>query len=187
MFSAECIFIVRAYAVWERRFTVFTIISIIAYMTLIIVCLQGFISSASATGECSITEVTGYLDTMARSKLIAVYSLLIIAELEILLVLLYPAVKSYGWRIDNRLMRGLIQHNLIYFACGFAFSLIIILAIVFLPFVAVHMLAQFQVIVQGIVVTRMHRDFWKSDRVSCNIYSQGIPLTTFMAIVPDLV
>lgn len=38
---------------------------------------------------------------------------------EILLVLLYPAVKGYGWRIDNRLMRGLIQHNLIYFACGF--------------------------------------------------------------------
>jgi hypothetical protein len=43
--------------------------------------LSSLLIVATATGECSITEVTGYLDTMARSKLIAVYSLLIIAEL----------------------------------------------------------------------------------------------------------
>jgi hypothetical protein len=37
---------------------------------------------------------------------------------EILLFLLYRAVKSCGWRINSRLMRHLIQHNLLYFSCG---------------------------------------------------------------------
>jgi len=166
---------------------VFTIISLIAYMAPIIVCLQEFMSSASATGECWIPGVVGYVDTMARSRLIVVYSLLIIAELEILLFLLYRADKTCGWRIDNRLMRGLIQHNLIYFACGFVFSLIVILAIVFLPFPVAHMVEQLQIIVQTIMATRMHIYFWKSDRVSCDIYGQGISLTAFMAIVPDFV
>ena len=38
---------------------------------------------------------------------------------EILLVLVYRAVKSCGWRIENRLMRDLVQDNLLYFCCGF--------------------------------------------------------------------
>ncbi|OJA17355.1 hypothetical protein AZE42_09593 [Rhizopogon vesiculosus] len=117
LFFAESIFVVRSYVVGEKKLKVFTIISIIAYMVPIIVCFQEVTSSIS--GECWIPGVVEYLDTAASSRLIVVYSLLIVAELEIFLFLLYHTVESCGWRIDNRLMRGLIQHNLQYFCCGF--------------------------------------------------------------------
>ncbi|OJA14283.1 hypothetical protein AZE42_12749 [Rhizopogon vesiculosus] len=72
-----------------------------------------------ATGECWIPGVIGYLDETESSRWTVIYSLLIVAEFEILLILVYRAVKSCGWRIENRLMRDLVQDNLLYFCCGF--------------------------------------------------------------------
>ncbi|OJA18184.1 hypothetical protein AZE42_05311 [Rhizopogon vesiculosus] len=56
-----CIFIVRAYAVWEKKFKVLTTISIIAFMTPIIICFQEMTSSVS--GEC---WIQGLLDIWIR-------------------------------------------------------------------------------------------------------------------------
>ncbi|OAX31750.1 hypothetical protein K503DRAFT_52668 [Rhizopogon vinicolor AM-OR11-026] len=183
IFCAECIFVLRANVVWENKLMVFTIISIIAYLVPITICFQEIISSTS--GESWIPGTVGYLDKAAKSRLILVFSLLVVAELEILLFLLYRAVGNYGWRIGNRLMRGLILHNMQYFSCSFVFSLSVILAIVFLPFPVAHIVAEFQVVLQTILVTRMHTNFWKSDGAPCDIYRQS--LTTFMAVVPDLI
>ncbi|OJA12210.1 hypothetical protein AZE42_09560, partial [Rhizopogon vesiculosus] len=144
------------------------------------------------TGECWIPGVIGYLDTTATTRLLVVYCLLVVAELEILLFLLYPAIKRDGLGIDNRFMRGLIQHNLLYFCCSFAFSLSVILALVFLPLyshsrrVDYLFSNSYQVVLQNILVVRMHRDFWKSDRPPRDTDEQ-ISLTTFMARIPDLV
>jgi hypothetical protein len=70
---------------------------------------------------------------------------------EILAFLFYRALKGHGgWETDNRLMRGLMQHNLMYFSCSFgwllhitkhllhihyvtAFTLGVILTTIFLP------------------------------------------------------
>ncbi|KAG2749497.1 hypothetical protein P692DRAFT_20462266 [Suillus brevipes Sb2] len=187
MFSAECIFILRTLAVWERkrRFVVFKIITVIAYLIPIFVCFLEFITSA---GECSIPGGIGHVDTKARFSVVAVYLLLPVGELEILVFVLYRAYKSHGsWKIENRLMRGLVHHNLLYFCFSFAFSLGIILATVFLPFPVMHMIAETQVVVLSLLVTRMHRDFWRSDRVaSCND-EVDLSLTTFMAVRPDVV
>ncbi|OAX31881.1 hypothetical protein K503DRAFT_860574, partial [Rhizopogon vinicolor AM-OR11-026] len=165
MFAAECIFIVRAYAVWEKKLKTFTAISIIAYMTPITICFQQMTSSVS--GECRIPGVIEHLGTMASSRWTAVYCLLVVAEFEILLLLVYRAVKSCGWRIENRLMRDLVQDNLLYFCCGFVFSFCVILSMKFLPFPVAHIVLEFQVIAQTIMVTRMHREFWKSDYSFC--------------------
>jgi len=184
-FFAECIFIVRAHAVWENKLRVkaFIAISIIAFMTPAIVSFQEV--TLSASGECWIPGVIGYLDATESSRWTVIYSLLIVAEFEILLVLVYRAVKSCGWRIENRLMRDLVQHNLLYFCCGFVFSTCVLLTMRFLPFPVAHIVLEFQVIAQTILVTRMHRDFWKSDRSSCNTYGQSISLPTFIAVAPD--
>jgi hypothetical protein len=32
----------------------------------------------------------------------------------------------------------------------------------------------------------MHRDFWKSDRISCEIYGQDVSLTISMTVVLDI-
>ncbi|KAG2341840.1 hypothetical protein BDR05DRAFT_990764 [Suillus weaverae] len=134
MFSAECIFILRAFAVWqrERRFVVLKIIIIIAHLIPIIVCFQEFIPSLE---ECSFPGGVGYVDTKARSLVIAVYCLLVVGELEILACVLYRAFESHGgWKIENRLMRGLVHHNLLYFSCSFGScpNLGVILATIFL-------------------------------------------------------
>ncbi|OAX32171.1 hypothetical protein K503DRAFT_631803 [Rhizopogon vinicolor AM-OR11-026] len=92
MFFSECIFVVRAYVVWERRITVFVIISITAYMIPIAIFIHGLTSSVS--GECWIPGVIGYLGTTTTTRLLVAYCLLVVAELEILLLLLYPAIKK---------------------------------------------------------------------------------------------
>ncbi|KAG1872159.1 hypothetical protein F4604DRAFT_788056 [Suillus subluteus] len=164
---------------------VFKIINVIAYLIPILVCFLEFIPSV---GECSIPGGVGYLDTKAKSSVIAVYCLLVAGELEILVFVLYRAFESHGgWKIENRLMRGLIHHNLLYFSCSFAFSLCVILATVFLPFPVVHMIAETQVVALSLLVTRMHRDFWRSDRVCCGNDGVDLSLSTFMAATPDVI
>ncbi|KAG0705661.1 hypothetical protein DFH29DRAFT_1067281 [Suillus ampliporus] len=204
MICAECIFLFRAYAVWERERwpAVFAIVTLIVYLVPIIVCLQKITSSLS--GKCWIPGAVGYLDMEIRSRLYVVYCLLAVAELHVLLFLLYPIAKDYGgWESNNRLARGLMLHNLLYCGCGFAFSLSVVLTTIFLPFPVAHLVTQFvhshlrggddhlfgnrlQVVVQTVLVTRMHRDFWKSDRASCGVYA-GVSLTTWMAATPDII
>ncbi|KAG1738245.1 hypothetical protein EDB19DRAFT_1714723 [Suillus lakei] len=143
MFSAECIFILRTLAVWhrERKFVVFKIINIVAYLVPIIVCFGEFISSAR---ECSIPGGIGYVDTKAKYSVVVVYCLLVVGGLDILACVLYRAFESHGgWKIDNRLMRGLMHHNILYCSCNSAFSLGVILATIFFPFPVVHMIAEF--------------------------------------------
>ncbi|KAG1750111.1 hypothetical protein EDB19DRAFT_1904369 [Suillus lakei] len=145
MLCAECIFAVRAYAVWERGrwFAAVEMVAVIAYLVPITVSLQQFNSSFSE--PCYNPDVTGYLDDMEMSSKIHIaFGLLAVAELQTLLLLLYRVVKGRGgWGIDNRLMRGLMKDNMLYCGCGFAFSLSIILTTIFLPFPVAHLLAEF--------------------------------------------
>lgn len=187
MFFVESIFILRAYAVWERGrwHAIFVIVSIIAYLVPTIICLWEFDSSVS--GECWIPGIFGYLNTKASSKVYVLYCLLAIIELQILFLLLYRAVKSHGGReIDNHLIRGLMQHNLLYFSCSFAFTLGVVLTTIFSPFPFAHVVANYQIVVQAVLVTQMHRDFWRSNRASRDTYTD-VSFTTWMATVPDII
>ncbi|KAG1733627.1 uncharacterized protein EDB91DRAFT_1084354 [Suillus paluster] len=96
LLAAECIFILRSFAIWERqrRFMVFKIINAVVYLVQIIVCFHEFTSSFSE--ESSAPGVLRYADTKASSSVIAVYSVLAVAELEILLFVLYRAVENHG-------------------------------------------------------------------------------------------
>ncbi|KAG2107443.1 uncharacterized protein F5147DRAFT_205602 [Suillus discolor] len=188
MVDAECIFILRTIAVWERerRFMVFKIINMIAILLPIVVCF--FQDIVPSMGECSIPGGIIHLDTKARSSVIAVYSLLAFGEFELLALVLYRGFESHGgWKIENRLMRGLMRHNLLYFSCSFAFSLGVILATIFLPFSAIHMIAETQVVALSLLVTRMHRDFWRSDRDSSSNDGVDLSLSAFMAVTPDVI
>lgn len=186
---AEGIFILRLYAVWERgrRFAVYAVISIIVYLAGGVICLYEI--NFSVPEPCWIPGIIRNLDTKTRSMVVIAFSLLIVSEIQILLFLLYGTVKNQGgWRIGNRLMTGLLRQNALYCCCGFAFSLSVIIAAIFLPFPVVHVLVQSQVVVQSVMVTRMHRDFWRSDRLnaSCGI-STDTSLVTWMARTPNLV
>lgn len=186
MFCAECIFALRAYAVWEREkwFAAVEVVFTIAYLVPITYCLQEF--NLSVPEPCYIPGITGYLDNETSSKIYIAFGLLAIAEFQTLLLLLYRVVRGHGsLGIGNRLMRGLLQDNLLYCGCGFAFSLSVILATFFLPFPIAHLLAESQVVFQALMVTRMHRDFWRSDRDFCGIATDAT-LTAWMTGTPDL-
>ncbi|KAG1893227.1 uncharacterized protein F5891DRAFT_986076 [Suillus fuscotomentosus] len=150
MVDAECIFILRTIAVWERerRFMVFKIINMIAVLLPIDICF--FQDIVPSMGECSIPGGIIYLDMKARSSVIAMYCLL---AFELLALVLYRGFESHGgWKIKTRLMRGLIcsfgscpDHSWMhtYLLNGTAFSLGVILATIFLPFSVRHMIAEF--------------------------------------------
>ncbi|KAG1821126.1 uncharacterized protein BJ212DRAFT_1337769 [Suillus subaureus] len=180
MICAECIFAVRAYAVWERGrwFAAVEIFAVFAYVASITVSLQQFNSRVSE--PCWIPGISGYLDTETSTRIYVAFGLLAVAELQTLLLLLYRVSKDRGgWGIDNRLMRGLMKDNLLYCGSGFAFSVSVILTTIFVPFPVGHMLAECQVVVQALLVTRMHRGFWGSDR-AFGVIATDISLTTWM-------
>ncbi|KAG2157653.1 uncharacterized protein EDB93DRAFT_804848 [Suillus bovinus] len=183
MLSAECIFILRGFAAWERVtwLAVFAIVSIIGYLVPIFFYIGKLWSDF---GECWIPGTIGYLNANERAKLYIVYGLLVAAELEIFFFLLYRAVKSHGgWKTENRLMRGLLQQNLLYFGCSFALTLGIFLTILFFPFA--HLLAEYQVILQAFLVTRMHRDFRRLNLAPGGIHTDMSSIT-YATRVPDI-
>ncbi|KAG2037707.1 hypothetical protein BDR03DRAFT_956636 [Suillus americanus] len=185
---AEGIFVIRAYAVWERErwIAVCAVVITMVYLVATTICLQEF--NFSVPESCWIPGITGYLDTETRTTLCVAFGLLAIAELQILSLLLYRTFKSYGgWEIDNRLMTSLLRHNLLYCGCGFAFSLSVILTAFFLPIPVGHMLAECQVVVQALLVTRMHRGFWRLDRLNASYgISTGVSFSTWIEETPDI-
>ncbi|KAG2369163.1 hypothetical protein BDR07DRAFT_856631 [Suillus spraguei] len=188
---AEGIFILRAYAVWERGrwYAAYAVINIIAFLVSTTICLHTFNFLVPEPCWIQLPGITTHLDTKASSRISVAFGLLIAAELQILLFILYPTVKNNrGWVIDNCLMANLLRQNLLYFGCGFVFSLSVILAANFLSFPVAHELAECQVVIQSVMVTRMHRDFWRSARHNA---SRGIStdasLSTWMERTPDIV
>lgn len=180
MTCAECIFVVRAYAVWERGrwFAALETFAVVAYLVPITVSMQQFNSRVSE--PCWIPGVTGYLDRETSTRIYVAFGLLAMAELQTLSLLWYRVVKGLGgWGMDNRLMRGLMKDNLMYCSCGFAFSVSVVVTTVFFPFTVGHMLLELLVVVQALMATRMHRNFWRSDRAFGSIPTD-ISLTTWM-------
>ncbi|KAG2347998.1 hypothetical protein BDR05DRAFT_957629 [Suillus weaverae] len=180
MLCAECIFIIRAYAVWERGrwFAAMEIFTIVAYVVPISFSLQQFNSEVSE--PCWIPGTSGILDAETSTQIFVAFGLLAIAELQTLLLLLYRAIKWRSIRgTNNCLIRGLMKDNLLYCCCGIVFSLSVILTTIFLPFPVGHLVAECQVVVQALLVTRMHRSFWRTDRASCGI-TTDVSLTTWM-------
>jgi hypothetical protein len=180
MVCAECIFVIRAYAVWERGrwFATVETFAVFAYVVPITVSMQQFNSRVSE--PCWTPGITGYLDAETSTRIYVAFGLLAMAELQTLLLLLYRASKGRGgWGMDNRLMRSLMKDNLLYCGCGLAFSVSIILSTNFFPFPVGHLLMECLVVVQALLVTRMHRGFWGSERAFYYI-ATDISLTTWM-------
>ncbi|KAG1804772.1 uncharacterized protein HD556DRAFT_1326198 [Suillus plorans] len=181
----ECIFLLRAYAVWGRKtwIAIFSIISVIAYLVPIFIYFREF---WSVSGECWIPGAFGYQDANSKSMYV-VFGLLAVGELQVLIMLLYGAIKGHdSWKIDNRLVRGLLQQNLLYFSCSLVLTLSVILATFFFPFPFAHVVAEYQAVLQPLLVTRMHRNFQRSDRASCGIQTD-MSFTTWTEGVSDII
>ncbi|KAG1725377.1 hypothetical protein EDB19DRAFT_1915092 [Suillus lakei] len=135
IFSAESIFFVRTYAIWDRSKRVLWafITSVIFLLTPIVAILVKYNSSTIVTNWIAI-GMPGCSKTGETTAVLFVYVLMVIAELEILCLTLYRAVSNYRReRGGSNVLKVLVQHNVFYFVCGIASSVVLIVAIAIFP------------------------------------------------------
>ncbi|KAF8837805.1 hypothetical protein BDN67DRAFT_152857 [Paxillus ammoniavirescens] len=187
MICAELMFLVRAYALWHRSRAALIIIIVnftvrmqndeASYFDLLCLQLEVLIMPIlvilalfdSAFTTIPVPGITSCNDAAPSHVIVWAYVLLVIGEAEILLSTVYQAVRNYrdgGGR--NRLLAILVKHNSFYFCCTLASSVAVISTVVFLPDPYGTLSAKLQAIVHGILVTRMHRSLWNSERKKNN-------------------
>lgn len=189
--SAESIFFVRTYAIWDRSKRVLWafIASVIFLLTPIIGILVKYNSSTIITNWIA-TGVSGCSKTGETSAVLYVYVLMIIAELEILCLTVYRAIIKYRRERGANVLKVLVQHNVFYFGCGVGSSAVLIVAIAMFPASYSDLVSSIQITVHAALVTRMHRALWKynedyahPDEFSLTTFSAPPPLRTVQSAI----
>ncbi|KAG0704962.1 hypothetical protein DFH29DRAFT_325774 [Suillus ampliporus] len=181
--AAECMFILRTYAIWGRNRRVLTILmsSFVAILIPVVYIIISFGNSITIS-EPPIPNITSCYNVGESRIIVVAYLLLVVAEFEILFFTLYRSIQHYkNAGGHSPLLKTLLQHNIFYFTCGLVFSLIVILTIGLLPSVYGDMTSNLQVTVHALLVTRMHLELWKSDRKQRFVRDDVITLDTFQA------
>ncbi|OJA20369.1 hypothetical protein AZE42_09498 [Rhizopogon vesiculosus] len=184
VFAAESIFFVRAYAIWDRsRWILWVfIVSVILLLTPIVAILVEYNSSTTVTDEIA-PGISGCSKIGEGSIIFVVYVLIVIGETEILLLTLYRAIVKYQYRRQGtNVLKTLIQHNIFYYVCGLISSVFLIFAIVAFPPSYSDIASSTQITIHAMLVTRMHRELWRSNNESS--YPEQYTLTTFHAAAP---
>lgn len=164
---AECIFVARTCVLWgnKRSIVLFFTISTALYIILGIVIMKMHTSSTIMM-MLPMPSVSCF-DFGGNDVIVAAYSLLILAELQIVLFSLYKATKSLKkWGGENRLLEILIEHNIFYFACGLCSSALVILTTALMQASYGNWMASAQVVFHALLVTKMNLKLWESDRHS---------------------
>ncbi|KAF8835182.1 hypothetical protein BDN67DRAFT_1072519 [Paxillus ammoniavirescens] len=165
---AELMFLVRTYALWCRSRTALTII-IVNFTVFLIPTTVILALFDSAITVIPVSGITSCVEVPHNHMIVWAYVFLVIGETEILLSTVYQAVRycrEVGGR--NRLLAVLVHHNSFYFCCSLASSVIMVSTMYFIPDPYTGVLADLQAIIHGILVTRMHRSLWNSDRMKEN-------------------
>ncbi|KAG1776313.1 hypothetical protein EV702DRAFT_1109631 [Suillus placidus] len=160
-------FILRTYAIWGRSRRILIILMSCFGAILIPVgyILTSFGNSITIS-QPPIPNITSCYNVGESRIIVVAYILLVVGEFEIISFTVYRSIKHYkSLAHGNRLLNIIIQHNIFYFICGLFFSVLLILTIGLLPFVYGDMVSNLQVTVHALLVTRMHLELWKSDRV----------------------
>ncbi|KAG2075358.1 hypothetical protein BDR04DRAFT_1091531 [Suillus decipiens] len=181
--SAEFIFCVRTYAIWDRsRWILWTfIVTVILLLTPIVCILVKYNSSIVVTNWIA-TGVPGCSKTGETSAVLYVYVLMVISELEILCLTLYRTIASYRRQRGANVLRILVQHNIFYFTCGAISSVVLIIVIAMFPASYSDLVSSIQITVHAALVTRMHRALWRYDEDYA--HPDEFSLTTFSAPAP---
>jgi len=178
IFCAELMFLVRAYALWHqsRAALIIIIVNFTAFLIPMIVIL---VLLDSAVTIVSVSGITSCNDVSQSRVLVWAYVCLVIGEAEILLSTVYQTVRYYrevGGK--NRLLGILVQHNIFYFCFSLASSVGVVSTMYFITDRYGFLLADLQAIMHAILVTRMHRSLWNSDRKKSPSHPNDVSLPT---------
>jgi hypothetical protein len=164
--AAECMFILRTYAIWGRnRRILITLLCSFAVILIPVIYILFSFGNSITISDPPIPNITSCYNVGESRIVIAAYILLVVGEFEIISFTLYRSIRHYkSLANDNPLLNILVQHNIFYFVCGLFFSLLVILTIGLLPSVYGDMASNLQVTIHPLLVIRMHLELWKSDR-----------------------
>jgi hypothetical protein len=181
--SAESIFFVRTYAIWDRskRILWAFIFSVMFLLTPIVGILVKYNSSTTVINRIA-PGIPGCSKTGEISTVLYVYVLMVIAELEILCLTLYRAIANYRRERGANVLRVLVQHNVFYFMCGVGSSVALIVSIAMFPASYSDLVSSIQITVHAALVTRMHRALWRYNEDYAHV--DEFSLTTFSAPPP---
>ncbi|KAG1887382.1 hypothetical protein F4604DRAFT_1721731 [Suillus subluteus] len=161
MVCAESLFMQRVWAVMGRRWLI-TCCNVVLLLVPVVVTLT-LSHSSSTIMQSPIPKVASCYDSKQSRIIIVAYVLLVIIEIEILSFMLYHSWKLYGAHgNDIPLVRVLVRHNMFYFACGLLFSTTVVVVVVTLPASYGDVASTFQIVIHGILATRMHRELYNT-------------------------
>lgn len=164
LLCAECIFVLRTYALWncDRRVRIALLILYSAFFcgtaVLVLACgLQSKVTDFTA-GCFSSTSIP-------VNFILAPYILLLLLEIEIVGLTFYRMIRYYR-ATHCRLLTLMAQYSVAYILAGLLFTLANIVAICFVPGDYGPVLEASQIVAQGLLATRMQLDLWKLNRHS---------------------
>ncbi|KAG1834644.1 hypothetical protein DFJ58DRAFT_917973 [Suillus subalutaceus] len=161
LFCAESLFLWRVWAVMGGRWLTMCG-NLVLFLVPVTVALA-LSNSSSTVVQSPIPKVTSCYDGTRGHIIILAYALLVVAEIEILSLMLYHSWKYYRQHgNDMPLVRVLVKHNIFYFACGLVFSTAVVVVVVILPASYIDAVPELQFVIHGILATRMHRELYNT-------------------------
>ncbi|KAJ8584523.1 hypothetical protein M405DRAFT_936564 [Rhizopogon salebrosus TDB-379] len=164
LYCAEVLFMLRVWAMsshqrwrWVVAFCNFMLSAVPLGVILT------FSNSSSIILQSPIPEITSCYISKTGHVIIVAFILLVIAETEILGLMLYHSWIRY--RETKRiipLVRILIRHNVFYFTCGLFSSTLVVVVLFTAPAAHYNVASELQIVVHTILATRMHRELWRA-------------------------
>ncbi|KAG1854560.1 hypothetical protein F4604DRAFT_1801681 [Suillus subluteus] len=167
LLCAECIFVLRTYALWncDRRVRIALLILYLALccgMIILVLACGLHLKTTKFTSAC-------YSDSsMPTNLILAHYILLLLLEIEIVGLTVYRMIRYYR-TTRCRLLTLMAQYNVGYILAGLLFTIINIVTIRFVPGDYRPVLEASQIVAQGLLATRMQLDLWRLNRHSPSV------------------
>ncbi|KAG1821106.1 uncharacterized protein BJ212DRAFT_979711 [Suillus subaureus] len=175
LFCAESLFIQRVLAVTGLRRLIVGC-NIVLFLVPVAVTLTLY-NSSSPVMQSPIPKVASCYDSKQSRIVIVAYILLVIVEIEILSFMLYHSWNLYReHRNDIPLVRALVRHNLLYFACGLLFSTMAVVVVLTLPASYSEAISGLQFMIHGILATRLHRELYNTAHHETSTGNVSLPL-----------
>ncbi|KAG2122788.1 hypothetical protein DEU56DRAFT_69884 [Suillus clintonianus] len=181
---AESLFLRRVYATMNHRWivmccnTVFLLVPVVVTLTLY--------NSSSIIMQSPIPNVASCYSSEQGHIIILAYSLLIIIETEILGFTLYHSWKLYReYGNTMPLVRVLVRHNIVYFACGLLLSTTVMVIMLTLPAPYGDAASSLQFMMHGILATRMHRELYNTANHTGETFAGDVTLSLVFAPAPS--
>ncbi|KAG2145652.1 hypothetical protein BD769DRAFT_1416899 [Suillus cothurnatus] len=164
LLCAECVFVLRTYALWncDRRVRIALLVLYLAFFcgTIILVLACGLqLKIANFTPGCNSHT------SVSANFILAPYILLLLLEIEIVGLTFYRMIRHYR-ATRCQLLTLIAQYNVGYILAELLFTMINIATICFVPGDYGPVLEASQIVAQDLLASRMQLDLWKLNRHS---------------------